>query len=194
MKIQQWFSIRLGRRQFWTVAFTCTAIRSTVSSGIRWTILKKWADPSSQGRHQFYSYMPAESPTTRFFPVRGMKLDVGLTFQTWWQPFFFSWCCQGVTDWSWHQYLGDYQVYLMISRKFRNPSCKLMLNTKLSMIWLQECTCVKWPRPICGTWSGWEIWLLLVGFQLSSSFFDLSQENQFRWPPTENTIATNYKP
>ena len=133
MTIQQWFSIRLGRQQFWIVAFTCTAIRSTVSSGIRWTILKKWADPSSQGRHQFYSYMPAESPTTRFFPVRGMKLDVGLTFQTWWQPFFFSWCCQGATDWSLHQYLGDYQVYLIISRKSRNPSCPMMLNTKSSL-------------------------------------------------------------
>ena len=29
-----------------------------------------------QGRHQFYSYIPRESPTTRFFPVRGMRLDV----------------------------------------------------------------------------------------------------------------------
>ena len=119
----------------------------------------------------------------------GRRLDISNFVTT-----FFSWCCQGATDWSWHQYLGDYQVYLMISRKSRNPSCKMMLNTKLSMTWLQECTCVKWPRPICGTWSGWEIWLLLVGFQLSSSFFDLSQEKQFRWPPTENTIATNYKP
>ena len=34
-----------------------------------------------QGRHQFYSYIPTESPTSRFFPVRGMKLDVSLIFQ-----------------------------------------------------------------------------------------------------------------
>ena len=36
-----------------------------------------------QGRHQFYSYIPRESPTTRFFPVRGMKLDVRFS-----NPFF----------------------------------------------------------------------------------------------------------
>ena len=29
-----------------------------------------------QGRRQFYSYIPTESPSLRFFPVRGMKLDV----------------------------------------------------------------------------------------------------------------------
>ena len=32
----------------------------------------------NQGRHQFFSYIPSQSPTTRFFPVKGMKLDVGL--------------------------------------------------------------------------------------------------------------------
>ena len=32
-----------------------------------------------QDRHQFYSYIPTESPTSRFFPVRGMQLDVSLT-------------------------------------------------------------------------------------------------------------------
>ena len=31
-----------------------------------------------QDRHQFYSYIPTESPTSRFFPVRGMQLDVSL--------------------------------------------------------------------------------------------------------------------
>ena len=33
-----------------------------------------------QGRHQFYSYVATESPTSRFFPVKGMKLDVGVIF------------------------------------------------------------------------------------------------------------------
>ena len=34
----------------------------------------------NQGRHQFFSYIPSQSPSSRFFPVKGMKLDVSLIF------------------------------------------------------------------------------------------------------------------
>ena len=38
--------------------------------------LKKVSKCISKGRHQFLSYMPAESPTSRFFPIKGMNLNV----------------------------------------------------------------------------------------------------------------------
>ena len=38
--------------------------------------LKKVSKCISKGRHQFLSYIPAESPTSRLFPIKGMNLNV----------------------------------------------------------------------------------------------------------------------
>ena len=66
-----------------TAASTCTASTSTVSSGTRSTFPHTVVSEqfsSSQDMQQFYSYVPDLSPTTCFYPLRDMQIDVSSKF------------------------------------------------------------------------------------------------------------------